>query len=104
MEYYIFLKSLGGLEEFQKNPHIKIPPKSHCTNFQSLGIFKNPIFIPKTNFLQILAQSAQPLVGLLGLSAHAAQPRSLLPPSLTPAERRLLARRPPPTPWRDPNG
>jgi hypothetical protein len=40
MAYYIFLKSLRSLEEFRKNPHIKIP----STNFQSLGKFKNPIF------------------------------------------------------------
>jgi hypothetical protein len=33
-----------------KNPHIKIPPKSP-TNFQSLCIFKNPIFIRKRIFL-----------------------------------------------------
>jgi hypothetical protein len=44
MAYYIFLKSLRSLEEFRKNPHIKIPPKSLSTNFQSLGKFKNPIF------------------------------------------------------------
>jgi hypothetical protein len=39
-----FLKSLRSLEEFRKNPHVKIPPKSPCANFQSLGNFKNPIF------------------------------------------------------------
>jgi hypothetical protein len=44
MAYYIFLKSLRGLGEFRKNPHVKIPPKSPCANFQSLGKFKNPIF------------------------------------------------------------
>jgi hypothetical protein len=26
MAYYIFLKSLRSLEEFRKNPHVKIPP------------------------------------------------------------------------------
>jgi hypothetical protein len=35
---------LRSLEEFRKNPHVKIPPKSPSTNFQSLGKFKNPIF------------------------------------------------------------
>jgi hypothetical protein len=40
MTYYIFLKSLRSLEEFRKNPHVKIPPKSPCANFQSLGKFK----------------------------------------------------------------
>jgi hypothetical protein len=44
MAYYIFLKSLRSLEEFRKNPHVKIHPKSPSTNFQSLGKFKNPIF------------------------------------------------------------
>jgi hypothetical protein len=44
MAYYIFLKSLRSLEEFRKNPHVKIPPKSPSTNFRSLGEFKNPIF------------------------------------------------------------
>jgi hypothetical protein len=44
MAYYIFLKSLRSLEEFRKNPHVKIPPKSPSINFQSLGKFKDPIF------------------------------------------------------------
>jgi hypothetical protein len=44
MADYIFLKSLRILEEFRKNPHVKIPPKSPCANFQNLGKFKNPIF------------------------------------------------------------
>jgi hypothetical protein len=43
MAYYIFLKSLRSLEEFRKNPHVKIPPKSPYANFQSLGKFRNPI-------------------------------------------------------------
>jgi hypothetical protein len=45
MAYYIFLKSLRSLEEFRKNPHAKIPPKSLSINFQSLDKFKNLIFI-----------------------------------------------------------
>jgi hypothetical protein len=48
-----FLKSLRSLEEFRKNPHVKIPPKSTSTNFQSFGKFKNPIFIQKEFFLRI---------------------------------------------------
>jgi hypothetical protein len=55
-----FLKSLRGLEEFRKNPHIKIPPNSSCTNFQSIGIFKNPKKFLKSNSLQISAQPAKP--------------------------------------------
>jgi hypothetical protein len=46
-----FLKSLRSLEEFRKNPHVKIPPKSPSTNFQSLGKFKTPIFNSETLFL-----------------------------------------------------
>jgi hypothetical protein len=51
MAYYIFQKSLRSLEEFRKNPHVKIPPKSPSTNFQSLGKFKNPIFNTEIIFL-----------------------------------------------------
>jgi hypothetical protein len=43
MAYIIFIKSMRSLGEFRKNPHVKIPPKSPCANFQSLGIFKNQI-------------------------------------------------------------
>jgi hypothetical protein len=50
MAYFIFLKYLRSLEEFMKNPHIKIPPKSP-TNFQSLCRFKNLFFIWKRIFL-----------------------------------------------------
>jgi hypothetical protein len=50
MAYYIFLKSLRSLEEFRKNPHVKIPPKSPSTNFQSLGKFKNPNFNSEISF------------------------------------------------------
>jgi hypothetical protein len=39
LAYFIFSKYLRSLEEFRKNPHVKIPP----TNFQSFGIFKNQI-------------------------------------------------------------
>jgi hypothetical protein len=51
MAYYIFLKFLRSLEEFRKKPHVKIPPKSPCANFQSLGKFKNPIFNSEILFL-----------------------------------------------------
>jgi hypothetical protein len=46
-----FLKSLRSLEEFRKNPHVKIPPNSPSTNFESLGKFKNPIFNSEILFL-----------------------------------------------------
>jgi hypothetical protein len=61
-----FLKSLRSLEEFRKNPHAKIPPKSLSINFESLGQFKNPIFIRKRIFLRFRpnrpsGQPARPL-------------------------------------------
>jgi hypothetical protein len=43
MTYYFFLKSLRRLEEFRKNPHVKIPPNFPCVNFQSLDKFQNSI-------------------------------------------------------------
>jgi hypothetical protein len=49
MAYYIFLKSLRSLEEFRKNPHVKIPPKSP-TNFQSHDKFKIQFLIQKFLF------------------------------------------------------
>jgi hypothetical protein len=52
MAYFIFLKYLRSLVEFRKNPHVKIPPKSPCANFQSFGIFKNLIFIRTGIFLR----------------------------------------------------
>jgi hypothetical protein len=73
MAYYIFLKSLRSLEEFRKNPHVKIPPKSPCANFQSLGKFRNPILIQKIFFLafgpaDLAAHSAVGPAGPAGLS------------------------------------
>jgi hypothetical protein len=53
MACYIFLKSLRSLEEFRKNSHVKVPPKSPSTNFQSLGKFKNLILIRKFLFFLI---------------------------------------------------
>jgi hypothetical protein len=64
MAYFIFLKYLRSLEEFRKNPHVKIPPKSPCANFQSLGKFKNLIFNSKIIFLRF--RPGQPY-GPLGL-------------------------------------
>jgi hypothetical protein len=64
MAYYIFLKSLRSLEEFKKNPHAKIPPKSPSTKFQSLGKFKkNLIFHSEILFLDF---------GPVDLAAHLA--------------------------------
>jgi hypothetical protein len=63
MTYYIFLKSLRSLGEFRKNPHVKIPPKSACANFQSLGKFKNPFLIQKFLFFAF---------GPADLAAHSA--------------------------------
>jgi hypothetical protein len=73
MPYYIFLKSLRSLEEFRKNPHIKIPLKSPCVNFQSLGKFKNLIFNSEILFFafgpaDLVANSAVGPAGPAGLS------------------------------------
>jgi hypothetical protein len=59
MAYCIFLKSLRILEEFREIPLIKIPPKSPCTKFQSIGKIKNSILIQKEILSWVSAQSAQ---------------------------------------------
>jgi hypothetical protein len=68
MTYFIFLKYLRSLEEFRKNSHVKIPPKSPCVNFQSRGKFKNYfsslLARPTLRPTQPLAQPA-PLAPLL---------------------------------------
>jgi hypothetical protein len=42
---------MRSLEEFRKNLHVKIPPKSPSTIFQSLAIIKNQILFGKEFFL-----------------------------------------------------
>jgi hypothetical protein len=49
MAYYIFIKSLRSLEEFRKNPDVKIPPKSPSTNFPRLGKFKIQFLFEKNS-------------------------------------------------------
>jgi hypothetical protein len=51
MAYYIFLKSLRSLEEFRKNPHVKIPPKSSSANFHAFVNSKKQFLIRKFFFL-----------------------------------------------------
>jgi hypothetical protein len=75
MAYFIFLKSLRSLEEFRKNPHVKMTPKSPSTNFQSLGQFKNLIFNSEIPFSLFSAQPP-PLFFSSPAVAH------LLPPCL----------------------
>jgi hypothetical protein len=65
-----FSKSLRSLEEFRKNPHVKILPKSPCANFQSLSKFKIQFFIQKSFFFTF---SSATLTGPLGL--RPSQPR-----------------------------
>jgi hypothetical protein len=77
MAYYIFLKSLRSLEELRRNPHVKIPPKSPSTIFQSLAIIKNQILFRKEFFPSLSAQSAHPPAGPSGLSAQPAAPPPL---------------------------
>jgi hypothetical protein len=80
MAYYIFLKSLRSLEEFRKNPHVKIPPKSPCANFQSLDKFKNSIFNSEILFPYFrLGRPCGPL-GLWPSQPLASLPRRLKPP------------------------
>jgi hypothetical protein len=79
MACYIFLKSLRSLEEFRKNPHLKIPPKSPSTKFQSLAIIKNQIFIRKRIFLHFRPKTAQRPVGPSDLSARPPPGTPLLP-------------------------
>jgi hypothetical protein len=113
MAYYIFLKSWRSLEEFRKNPHLKIPPKSPSTNFQFLPIIKNQIFIRKRIFLHFrpIRPSGQPAYS----ASHPTLPpglrfphpacRPMPPPGLRPVARpswptrevvSLLAMQPPP--------
>jgi hypothetical protein len=96
--YYIFLKSLRSLEEFRKNPHVKISPKSPSTNFQSLAIIKNQNFIRKGIFLHFRPNRPS------GQPAYLAS-RPTPPPGLRPITRpswptrevaSLLAMQPPP--------
>jgi hypothetical protein len=100
MPYFIFLKSLRSLEKFKKNPHIKIPPKSPFINFQSLGIFKNLIFILKRNSLQFWPN--QP-TGLFGLFGPRGPPPAFLPPPAEPvsslSRSRVTTPPPPGPPW-----
>jgi hypothetical protein len=97
MTYFIFLKYLRSLEAFRKNPCVKIPPKSPCANFQSLGIFKNPIFYSKKNLPQISAHPAQPRPRWPSDpgSAHSAQAAlAYLPKGVFPSTLRIPAKMP----------
>jgi hypothetical protein len=120
MAYFIFLKSLRSLGEFRKNPHVKIPPKSPCANFQSIGKFRNSIFIRKEIFFnfrpnQPSGQLAHP--AFWPRAARQAEPAHptessplLLPPSLyepavpLPPLTPWAPCRPSPAPWSDHNG
>jgi hypothetical protein len=83
MAYFIFLKYLDSLEDFRKNPHVKIPPKSP-TNFKSLGIFKNQIFIRKRIFLHFRpnqpSRQPWPTSPLPHVDPPASWPSGLWPP------------------------
>jgi hypothetical protein len=99
MAYYIFLKSLRSLEEFRKNPHLKIPPKSPSTNFQSLGKFKNSFFIGKEIFFNFRAnrpsgRASPPGPKRPGRSSQPTRPSFplLLPPVVHRQRCRLLSR------------
>jgi hypothetical protein len=125
MAYSIFLKYLRSLEEFRKNPHVKIPPKSPRANFQSLDIFKKSnvirkrIFFVTFNTSGLAAQpwpiifSFQPAVspppsplghGLSAGSAHPQGPtvRLLPPPAPEPSAQDAATGRPHAAPWSTP--
>jgi hypothetical protein len=53
-----FLKSLRSLEEFRKNPHVKIPPKSPSTNSKALINSKIQFLIQK--FFSLLSARPTP--------------------------------------------
>jgi hypothetical protein len=94
MAYFIFLKSLRSLGEFRKNPHVKIPPKSPCAYFQSLGIFKNQILFEKefSHHFWPSSLSAQPRP-IFFLFNRPSPP----PPSPVPTGPRSLGRPSPPS-------
>jgi hypothetical protein len=71
MVYFIFLKYLRSLEEFRKNPRVKIPHKSPCANFQSLGILKN-LFFQKGNFFEFRPIQPSPAPALARSTPQAA--------------------------------
>jgi hypothetical protein len=122
MAYFIFLKYLRSLEEFRKNPCVQITPKSPCANFQSIGIFKNSIFITKEIFFNFRPNrpSGQPThLAFWPRAAKQAEPApQAVPPfpsslphqaggaeaSSSRAAAPWAPRCPSPTPWSDPNG
>jgi hypothetical protein len=80
MAYYIFLKSLRSPEEFMKNPHIKIPPKSPPTNFQSLCIFKKSKIYSEIILLKFRPiRPSLPRAGPLHLAGHRSRARPTRP-------------------------
>jgi hypothetical protein len=74
MAYYIFLKSLRSLEEFRKNPHVKITPKSPSTNFPSLGKFKIQFLFERNYCSEFRPLSPAGLPTSLALAYRPAQP------------------------------
>jgi hypothetical protein len=101
-----FLKYLDSLEDFRKNPHVKIPPKYPCTHFQSLPnsriqikkIGKGFYLIPPVNSDQQHRSTQEafqprrlsrppPSSGQVGLSRHPgrAPPHTAIPASPPPS-------------------
>jgi hypothetical protein len=104
MAYFIFLKYLRSLEEFRKNPHVKIPPKSPCTNFQSPGIFKkkfySKFFFPHFQPNRASSQLAHP--DFRPSSPHGPTSHLLPPPAPEPNAQGTAAGRPRAAPWSTP--
>jgi hypothetical protein len=106
MAYFIFLKYLDSLEDFRKNPHVKIPPKSISTNFQSFVIFKNQIVIRKRIFFltfgPIGPAASRPIRPFGPAAAHffPFQPAVSPPPPLSPQAQLALSAEPTVRRWR----
>jgi hypothetical protein len=84
MAYFIFLKSLRSLEEFRKNPHAKIPPKSPSTNFPSLGKLKIQFLFEKNSSSEFSPLGpAGPRTGGAPLNRHL--PHRKTPPAAPPS-------------------
>jgi hypothetical protein len=79
MAYFIFLKYLDSLEDFRKNSHVKIPPKSPCTIFPKFYQILKSIEIRKEFLFEFW-----PGFGIgpaaARLSLHLGQPTPLSPP------------------------
>jgi hypothetical protein len=78
MAYFIFLKYLDSLEDFRKNPKVKIPPKSLLYNFSKFCQILKSIKIQKEFLFEIWPRSGFGPAAA-HLSYHPGQPTTLFP-------------------------